>query len=514
MTVPQLLDHTGVPMRLNNAQRPMTRPPMAEVAGVATGIGSIMAPYIGEVSPDPREISRYRDAAFDDLLIYHTYRRTLADEQVYSTLNQRLDAAIAVPWTVKPGGTMRRDKTAAEALKEQLEALDFDKACRQMLFGIFFGYAAGEVIWSMDGARIGIADIRARATDRFRWSRDNELLLRTWNEPLGQPIPDKKFWVLTRPGEHGDQPHGVGLARWCYWPAWMRRNGHRFWAVALERFGSPVPVGTYPKGDMESQAALLKAMDRLSTGSGIAISEGQKLDLLHGMKTIGTGQDAFSSYMDKMISKVILGQSSTTEQGPWRGTAEVQKDVRDEVIASDCRLLGESFTNSVATWFTAWNFPGAAIPQVIRDASPPEDLDKRAEREAKVSQMSGLRPTQAHVQDVYGGEWEQAPQPMAAPGGAPTPPRPGMALAQGEPRDEIDAAVTALLADDGWEPYLDPVIRPLLARVESGDGDLESLRAALTDIFAEMDATELVTTLRQMMFSTNLSGQTPDTPPR
>ena len=92
------------------------------------------------------------------------------------------------------------------------------------------------------------ADLRTRAPDRFRWERDRELLLRTYQNPWGAPVPPAKFWVLARPGEHSDVPHGAGLARWCYWPAWMRRNGHRFWAVAIEKFGSPTPKGSYPQG--------------------------------------------------------------------------------------------------------------------------------------------------------------------------------------------------------------------------------------------------------------------------
>ena len=38
---------------------------------------------------------------------------------------------------------------------------------------------------------------------------------------------------------------------------------------------------------------------------------------------------------------------------------------------------------------------------------------------------------------------------------------------------------------------------------------LEALRDLLPAMFAEMDSEELVTALRRMMFSSNLSGQTP-----
>ena len=379
-----------------------------EVAAIGTTMGGLLDPYIGELSPHPREFQRYRQHYQDDYLIFDYYRRTLADEQVYSTLNQRLDAVIAVPWEVKPGGTMLRDKQAAARLKEDLEGFDFNRVCRQMLYGVFFGYAVGEAMWTPGPDRVRLTEIKVRAPDRFRWE-DGNLMLRTFKNPRGEVTPDAKFWLLARPGEHGDTPHGPGLARWCYWPAWMRRNGLRFWAIILERFGSPVPIGKYPKGDMDSRNALLNVLKKFAVGAGIALPEGQSIDILHAMQNSGRDQGGFAQYMDALIAKVLLGQSSTTEQGPWRGTAEVQKSVRDETIISDCNLLNESVRTSVARWWTHWNYPGAAVPRVIRDASPPDDLDSLAEREERISRMTGLRPTLKHVTETYGGEWEPAP---------------------------------------------------------------------------------------------------------
>ena len=483
------------------------RPDAGEVAAVGSAIGFQLAPYIGEISPDPRRVSTYRQTHRDDAYILQIYRDTLRDEQAYATFHQRLDAAIAVPWEVQPGGEMRRDKQAAEDLKARLTALDFNSICRQMLHGLWYGYAVAEPIWMADGARVGIENIRVRAPDRFRWEGDRDLRLRTWENPWGDSVPEAKFWVLARPGEHGDVPHGLGLGRWCYWPAWMRRNGQRFWAIALEKFGTPTPKGKYPPGDDASKGALLEVLRSFAAGAGIAVPEGQEVELLAAQQRAGGDFEKFAEYMDKMLAKVILGQSATTEQGPWRGTAEVQKDVRDEVIASDCRLLSESFTSTIATWLTHWNFPGAAVPRVNRDASPPEDLDARAKREEIIARTSGLRPTQRHVEEVYGGEWETAPVPPPMPG-PPDDREATLAAGDRRPSESIDAVVDTLIRDE-WEPMMEPVIEPLLAAagaaLERGES-LEAFKGRLPALFAEMDASRLTETLRRMGFSARLSG--------
>ena len=350
-------------------------PVYAEIAG--TSFGDIIQPYIGELAYDPRQPSRYRSGDSDISPQLLLYRDVLRDERAYSALSQRLDAAVAVSWEVQPGGPLRRDRLAAQDLAAQLKGLHFERACRQLLFGVWYGYGVAEALWSPDGRRVRLADLVVRAPDRFRWANDGTLLLRLQTHPRGEPVPAAKFIALTQPGEHGDVPHAPGLARWCFWPVFLKRNAIKFWGIALDKLAIPTPVGRHRaspgKGEVQK---LLKVVSSIASGAGVALPE---------------------------------GQSSTTDQGPWRGTAEIQKDVRDEVIASDCRLLDAALNTTIARWLTAWNFPGAASPRIVHDASPPEDLDKRASREETIGRTSGLRPTQAHVEEVYGGQWEPAP---------------------------------------------------------------------------------------------------------
>ena len=53
------------------------------------------------------------------------------------------------------------------------------------------------------------------------------------------------------------------------------------------------------------------------------------------------------------------------------------------------------------------------------------------------------------------------------------------------------------------------MIGPILAAAKEDGMTLEALRDLLSHTLVEMDREELVTTLRRMMFSSNLSGQTP-----
>ena len=167
--------------------------------------------------------------------------------------------------------------------------------------------------------------------------------------------------------------------------------------------------GTYPRNaSAEQKADLLDLVQSFATSLGVILPEGQEIEIVESARRAGGDFQAFVAYLDRAIATTILGQSATTDMGPWRGTAEVQRDVRDETVAADCRLLDDALNASVARWLTRWNFPNAAAPRIRRDSSPPEDLDARARREAVIASTTGLRPTQAHIERTYGGAWEGA----------------------------------------------------------------------------------------------------------
>lgn len=496
---------------MNPSEHLPSRPVSGEAA--PRSIDNRLAPWIGELDPDPRSPwSRYAFEGADEAHVLRVHRATLRDERCMAALDQRLDAAISRPWRVLPGGTMRRDRMAAEDLEDQLRALDFDAACRQLLHGVWYGLAVAEAIWRPDGARVVLDRLCVRAPDRFRWAADGTLLLRTWTHPRGEPVAPGKFVALARPGEHGDGLWAPGLARWCYMPVLLKRNALRFWSRALERFGAPQRVGKYARtGGEAARDRLLEDMDRSTGAANIAIPDDQEIDLLESARRGGDDYDAFIARQDRAITTTILGQSSTTDQGPWRGTAEIQKDVRDETVASDCRLLEQSLNTTLARWLTAWNYPGAATPAIVRDTEPAEDLEARARRDAVIAQMTGLRPTQEYIEDTYGGEWEMAAEDEPAPQQENMPPEmieaaARAALADADADDDAVArAVEHIIGGEGWEPLMEPVIAPLLDGL-ADSGDLAGARARLPGVLARMDDAALAETLRRVGFTARLSG--------
>ncbi len=386
-------------------KRPDTAERAAPEAGRG-GVGDLAGPWLDELDPLGRDPRQWRA----DPGGVAAAQGALRDPHARAVLDQRLDAGVAAPLEVEPGGPARRDRLAADDLREQLSALEIDRVCRELLHAAWFGYAVAEAIWEIDGPRVRLADLRTRDPARFRWRADATLLLATRERPRGAELPPAKFVALRQPRQHGGQPHGPGCAYWCRWPVWLKRQALRMWAVSLEKFGAPTAVGRVRRdADPREIERLLETQQAMAAGVGVVLPEGQDLELLDTARRSGGDYAAFVGAMDSMVADAVLGQRATSEIGPWRGTAEVQAAVLDRLVAADARRLNAALRQSVAAWLAEWNHPGAAAPVLSRDLAPPEDLLARARRDEIVARTAGLRPTAADVRRVYGGEWESAP---------------------------------------------------------------------------------------------------------
>ena len=343
------------------------------------------------------------------------WRELLRDPQVAGVWQQRQLALLATEWEVEAGGDGAPEERAAAFLREQLDRVGFDRAFQKMHHGQFYGFSVAECMWAKDGDLTVLADIRVRAPERFRF-KGGGLRFMGGDDPEGTPLPDNKMWVYRTPGDSDDVPHGPALGWRLYWPVFLKKNGGRFWAVALEKFGMPTAKGVYPPGTSETEARrLLESLLAVHGRAAVAFPEGFQVELLQSMKTVGDDYRAFQDYWDRAVSKILLSQTMTTDDGSSKSQALVHEEVRDAVVQADADLLCESFNQGPAVWLTEWNFPGAVPPRVWRHIRRREDLSGRALRDRHLAEASGLRPTKSYIEDVYGGEWEPAAKRASAP---------------------------------------------------------------------------------------------------
>lgn len=500
-----------------NAEK-VAAPVMGEISASRDG-RDITYGYLGKIRQHQDSVLAMRGGGLE------IYEDVLRDPQVFSCFQQRRLAVTSKEWDVEAGAEDKQSQMAAEFLREQLSDVGFDNAMGKMLHGLFYGYAVAECMWGKDGRHFTLDTIKVRKARRFRYDDEGGLRLLTQIDAVeGELMEPRKFWTFNAGADNDDEPYGLGLGHWCYWPVWFKKNGLKFWAMYLDKFGMPTGVGKYPAGTTaEDQRKLLNAVAAIQSDSGIIIPDGMMIDLLEATRAGTSDNKSFHDTMDAAIAKVILSQTMTTDNGSSRSQGEVHEDVKEEVIKADADLICSSFNNQVALWLTEWNFPNAVPPRVWRDIEPPEDLDARAERDTKIYNL-GYEPTEDYIKETYGEGFvkKQPVEPPAVLPGLPGgPPLKGKALA---PVDPAKAAAEAELAfAEAKARTDDPVTRladqalivgnaPLAQLVDDirdlidKSVDLAEFQASLLEAYPKIDVSNVAALIRDALIVAELNG--------
>ncbi len=370
-------------------------------------------------------------------------------------------------------------------------------------------------MWAIDGNRIVLDDIKVRERSRFRFDHESNLKLININNPNGVKLPDCKFWTFSAGADHNDNPYGLGLAHYLYWPTFFKRNGIKFWLIFLEKFGMPTAAAKLPPGQAQDpieRDKALQALEAIQSDSGVVIPDNIVIDLIEAARSGTADYEALCNRMDSSISKVIISQTMTTDNGSSRSQAEVHQDVQQAVIKSDGDLICESFNRQVVKWLTEWNFPNATPPRVWRKTDPEEDLMQRAERDNKISTL-GYEPTEEYITEVYGPGWKKKESSPLPPMGKGSPELPAefsevsrLTQKRAAHRADMQAIVDAAeyLGSQYKEMY-GKRVEQLMQYMEE-TGDVETFREKIVKMMEEPPADEAVEKVRNASFFGRLMG--------
>jgi phage gp29-like protein len=238
---------------------------------------------------------------------------------------------------------------------------------------------------------------------------DRELRLLTPASMIeGEPVPDRKFVVFT--WGDSDNPYGRGLGQKLWWPVWFKKNGVKFWLVFLEKFGMPTVKGKYPPGTSpEAQQALMDAIEAIQSDTGVKIPDSMDIEFLEASRAGSVSHEQLCQYMDRQISKAVLGQTASTEGTAGKlGNEDVQGDVRQEIVEADADLLDGCLNNTLIRWIVDYNFPGvAAYPKIATYAAAKPNVKEQSETDKTLVVDIGLPVSASYFYAKY-----NIPQPL------------------------------------------------------------------------------------------------------
>lgn len=332
------------------------------------------------------------------------------DGHLYSVLQTRKNGVLSRERKVVAASDSPRDREVAEFVAGALERIpQFDQALRDVLDALGKGFSVAEIIWAVEGNRVGVASLKSRFQGRFVFDLEGRLclldesvgptllsgsmpLLATANGRGVSRLPVEKFIIFTFDARHGN-PYGNGLCQKAYWYYWFKKNNLKFWVIFNEKFGSPTVVGKYRSGASdEERDRLLEVMDSLQNDTGIVIPETMVVELLEARRSgnINTYRD-LADWCNDEISKIVLGGTLTTSEGRRAGSyalGKIHEAVRNEYVAADARALMEVVNTQLVARLVEYNFGRAVVPpRWTIDIADDEDLEREARLDGQLIGM-------------------------------------------------------------------------------------------------------------------------------
>lgn len=369
---------------------------------IATAQNDITLNYIGKIllNPDPILSGEARTQGikiFEDMLY---------EARVASEMQKRRLAVIGKEWEIVPASDEPEDQKIADFVKEIFENFSHDRGRQALLSGIVTGFKPGEIMWDYSEGDIWIKEIKGVSPRRFVFDLENKLRLLTYKDMIqGEELPDRKFIVFTNPSDNGS-PYGDGIGRSLYWPIWFKKNGVKFWAVFLDKFGQPTPWGKYPPNTIkDDQDKLLAALKAMQTDQAIITPDNMTVELLEAARASSVDSyDRWEKFWNDAITFIILGQTATTEGTPGKlGEETARSDVRQEIVKADADLLCECENDQLIKWLVDYNFADIKkYPKIWIRTDPEKDLKPLAERDRILIKEIGLPTPVSYVRDTYG----------------------------------------------------------------------------------------------------------------
>ena len=338
------------------------------------------------------------------------------DTKVSECLNKRSLSLLSHEWVVTPASQSRKDKTAADLVRDTFERISYDRLSGHLHDAIMKGVAFVEPVWQIQSSGVELNDvihvepwlfnfIPSPEKDDLIYNRFGVRLADMTNPQPGEKIPPKKI-LVHRVGARYSNPWGTGLGGKLFWPVYFKRQGIQFWLAFAERFGTPVPWGRYPvNATPEQRATLKRALSAFSQEGAIMTPQGMEVELIeatrHGIDTY----EKLCNYFDAAISGVLLGKAGGKDSGGQLATQiAVENDVRLEQVKGDADLIDATVNAQLVRWIVDLNLPGAAYPKVKRVIEEPSDLKATAES-VKILSDAGWHAPEQYIEDKFGAGW-------------------------------------------------------------------------------------------------------------
>lgn len=541
-TTSGLVDHLGRPVSTQLLKE--------EISGATTtGVRSILSGH-PEVGLDPvRLASILRAAENGDATRYLELAEAMEEKDLHylSVLGTRKRAVSQLPITVEAADDSSEAEADAELVRNWLKRDTLEDELQDILDAIGKGYSASEIIWDMSERQWWPKRLIWRNPNWFQFDRvDGETLRLRDGSAVGADLEPFKYLVHLHKAKSGLPIRG-GLARAVAWAYLFKNYSLKDWVAFAEVYGIPFRLGRYDTGaSADDRRALLRALASIGSDAAGIIPKTTDIEFVDGKQAASDGAlfQNLNEYLDRQISKAVLGQTATTdaESGGLGGSqGTVHNDVRGDIERADAKLLAATLNQQLIQPLVMLNhgaraaYPrlvigredavdleaitsatdtlvrlGLKVPagwarKLIRSPEPKGDEELLAAPETVSPPAPQQPPQTGGVVPLLAQPPKREQRPLLQPLKGLPDPEAIHAAADPASADAIDLFAADVL-DAGWEALVAPTIDPLRTLLNEASS-LEDARDRLLGVFEQMDGAQLAELLARGGFNARLAGE-------
>lgn len=417
-----LLDHRGKPVSPSRLNR--------EQAGGS--VTSVRSPYEPMVAPGltPKRLqsllARAKEGDHADYLSLASEMEQ-RDGHYFSQLQTRRLAVEELERTVEASSDDPNDVKVADAVESWLFSPSFGMALAHVLDATAKGFSVTEIVWARGEEIWRPVAFKHRPQRWFSFERERVEELRLNNgTPEGEKLEPYKH-ILHVPNVLPGVLLGGGLARIVAAMHVFKGYAVKDWMAFAEVFGMPVRIGFYNQGASEQDKDdLREAVTNIGSDAAAVIPDTMRIEFERAAMSGSAGGDEFfktlAEWLDSQTSKVVLGQTMTSDNGSSLAQAQIHNEVRKDIRNSDAWQLANTIQRDLVVPFVDLNFGkrlnDGDYPLANFDVSEPEDLESLAKSLVAFIDR-GLPVSQAQILEKFGLSEPTAGEPLLGPAAKP-----------------------------------------------------------------------------------------------
>ncbi|MCT8849149.1 DUF935 domain-containing protein [Glaesserella parasuis] len=369
---------------LNHVKNEVLQTDLAEI----TATGRVLSDHPSNFITPAKMKQIFDDAENGDITAQHELFMDIEerDSAIFANIQTRKRAALGVDWFIQ---APRNATPAEEKLRDEVDELFYQVGNLEDLIidcmdAVGHGFSALEIEWAFNGKVWYPNAFIHRPQSWFKWDKLDNLLLKTPQNQTGEPLRPYG-WVVHTHKSRSTQLARNNLFRTLAWLYMFKHYSIHDFAEFLELYGMPIRIGKYGAGATKDEKQTLKrALAEIGHNAAGIMPESMSIELHNAANAGGaSGNNPFLQMVDwceKSIARLILGQTLTSGADGKSSTnalGNVHNEVRRDLLVSDVKQLGQTFTQQIILPYLLINFPNVdptRIPTFEFDTKEPADL--------------------------------------------------------------------------------------------------------------------------------------------